>query len=93
MHHVLSMNNQDNKAFELALATKGVINSLSRFREAQHRVIYQLSNPSLAFGYEFSKSGEDMEFCRIQLAEAIDVADKLSWDAIYEHHNKDKNNA
>lgn len=93
MHHVWSMNNQDDKAFQLALATKGVINSLSRFREAQHRVIYQLSNPSLAFGYEFDNSGKDMEFCRIQLAEAIDVADKLSWEAISEHHNKDEDNA
>ena len=78
------------KAVQLAHASNAVKHCLSRFREAQHRVIYQLSNPSLAFGYEFSKSGKDMECCRIQLAEALETADKLSWEVLRENLENNK---
>ena len=79
-----------NKAFELAIATKNVTQWISRFREAQHRVMYQLTNPSLCFTYEFKKSGEDMEECRIKLADAINRANDISWEVINEYHaNKD----
>lgn len=93
MHHVSSMTNpENNEALELACAASTLVMNVTRFREAQHRVLFQMTNPSLSFPYEFDKSGKEMEAMREQLANSLETVRKLSWRVIYKH-NKDEDNA
>lgn len=85
MHHVLSMTKEYNKnAIDLAHASKTLIWKFREFREAQHRVMFQLTNPSLSFPYEFKSSGEDMERARVELSEAINEVEKMANHTIFE---------
>lgn len=80
----MTTKNEDTKPVKMARATKVLINALARFRDAQHSVMFQMTNPSLSFEYEFKKSGDAMELARIHLDEALRDADHLSWEIILE---------
>jgi hypothetical protein len=80
----MTTQNEDTKPVKMARATKVLINALARFRDAQHSVMFQMTNPSLSFEYEFKKSGDAMELARIHLDEALRDADHLSWEIILE---------
>lgn len=81
--YCISMSNQS-KAVILANASKNLIWKLNQFREAQHGVMFQLTNPSLSFDYEFEKSGKRAEDARIALAEAIKEVEDLSFDVLFD---------
>jgi hypothetical protein len=83
------MNNKS-KAVQLANASKNLIWKFNLFREAQHSVMYQLTNPSLSFGYEFEKSGKQAEQARIDLAEAIKEVEDLSFDVLFDSNGRRK---
>lgn len=50
-------------------------NAVLRFREAQHSVIFQMTNPSLSFEYSFKSEGEEMEKARLWLKDAMEEAE------------------
>jgi hypothetical protein len=87
------MTNQDKeKALELACAANHLANTVKSFREAQHRVMFQMTNPSLSFPYEFQKSGEALEALREELNKSLDTVGALAWHVIYKN-SQDKDNA
>jgi hypothetical protein len=91
VHTVSRMTTTTNKSVELAHASGTLINAIKRFREAQHGVMFQLTNPSLSFTYEFERSGKEAERCRVELDKAIDAVDLLTFDVIWaSRQNEDK---
>jgi hypothetical protein len=86
--YCISMKN--NKATELAKASKNLIWKLTQFREAQHGVMFQLTNPSLSFDYEFERSGKRAEEARIALAEAIKEVEDLSFEVLFDSNGQRK---
>jgi len=81
---------KNKKAVELAHASKTLIWKLNQFREAQHGVMFQLTNPSLSFDYEFEKSGKRAEEARIALAEAIKAVEDLSFEVLFDSDGRRK---
>lgn len=81
---------KNKKAIELAHASKNLLWKLTQFREAQHGVMFQLTNPSLSFDYEFERSGKQAESARIALAEAVKVVEDLSFEVLFTENGERK---
>lgn len=81
---------KNNKATELAHASKNLLWKLNQFREAQHGVMFQLTNPSLSFDYEFERSGKQAEAARIALADAIKEVEDLSFEVLSDSKGRRK---
>lgn len=77
-------------AVALAKASSELIHTIKRFRDAQHSVMFQMSNPSLSFMYEFKKSGDEMERCRIALYDIMQKVDDLAFDVLMDNKRKEK---
>jgi hypothetical protein len=86
--HTVSRMTTTNKSVELARASSNLINAIKNFRDAQHGVMFQMTNPSLCFTYEFERSGKRMEHTRIELGKAIDAVDALAFDVLWESKHK-----
>lgn len=56
-------------------ALNNLRHAVRRFRDAQHSVIFQMSNPSLSFEYSFKSEGEEMEKARLWLKNAMEEAE------------------
>jgi hypothetical protein len=54
--------------------------------------MFQMTNPSLSFPYEFQKSGEALEALREELNNSLDTVSLLAWHVIYKN-SQDKDNA
>jgi hypothetical protein len=63
------------KVKRVAEALNNLRYAVRRFRDAQHSVMFQMTNPSLAFEYSFKTEGEEMEKARLCLKDAMEEAE------------------
>ena len=75
---------KDKKKINNAInAINELIFSVWAFKDAEHRVVSQVTNSSLSFSYEFEKSGKELEKARIRLHDAIEKAKDAKDDLIF----------
>ena len=61
---------------ELAFNALGNLrNAVEKFRDCQHSVIFQMTNPSLHRKYEFKECGDHLEAARVCLKAAMEEAE------------------
>lgn len=67
------------KVERAANALKELSDAVRGFRDCQHNVMFQMSNPSLHRQYDFKECGDALERSRVRLKSALDEADKAHY--------------
>ena len=68
------------KVKRAADALRELSDAIRWFRDCQHNVMFQMSNPSLHRQYEFKECGDALEQSRVRLKKAMDEADKAEYE-------------
>ena len=67
------------KVKRAANAITELCDAIRWFRDCQHSVIFQMSNPSLHRQYEFKECGDQLEAARVRLKAAMDEAETAEY--------------
>jgi len=64
------------KVQKASYALMELVHAVNWWKECQHGIVFQTTNPSLSFEYEFERKGKEMEMARVRLKKAIEAAEE-----------------